>query len=258
MTDERDVVERQRADDDCTICSIAMATGLPYERVMEVAAQSVGGYRYQGKPGTMSPKGVLIDLGIEAVRVGVEAIQPATLKRLLWGRRAILSVPSINGFAGHHDVYWDGRVICDPSHKATYAPDALGDLRPIWAVVVDEVSELEALRGERDEFVRGERKLRENELTAMERAFAAEARAQAAEASLREVQAHLLRIERAWRDQVSTTESKLLLEDVLATPHRGEEGKQGLSSSSVAESGGSRAQEPVKSDSHSHIEKEDL
>ena len=47
---------RQREEDDCTICSIAMATGLSYEHVMATAEQSTGGYRYGGKPGTMSPK----------------------------------------------------------------------------------------------------------------------------------------------------------------------------------------------------------
>lgn len=135
--EEPAAVIQQRADDDCTICSIAMAIGLPYERVMEAAAQSVGGYRYQGKPGTMSPKGVLLDLGFDVVRVGVAAVQPATLKRLLWGRRAVLSVPSLNGFDGHHDVFWDGREIHDPTTKRAYTADMMGDHPPIWAVLLD-------------------------------------------------------------------------------------------------------------------------
>lgn len=43
MSAERD---EQRADDDCTICAIAMAVCLPYEAVMAQAKASSGGYRY--------------------------------------------------------------------------------------------------------------------------------------------------------------------------------------------------------------------
>lgn len=128
----------QREDDDCTICAIAMATGLSYETVMGAAAKSNGGYRYQGRPGTMSPRGVLMDLGFEAKRVPLAGIGSQLRCKLLWGRRAILSVPSLTGFQGHHDVYWDGRAIRDPSTKTPYAKDALVIIEPIWAVLLDE------------------------------------------------------------------------------------------------------------------------
>jgi len=129
----------QRAEDDCTICCIAMATGLSYEAVMAQAVKSSGGYRYGGTPGTMSPKGVLIDLGFAAKRLGCEGDgQGAGVRSALWGRRAILSVPSLNGFKGHHDVYWDGHRVWDPSPKLGY----LGSLPAIihWATVLDEAA----------------------------------------------------------------------------------------------------------------------
>lgn len=127
----------QRADDDCTICAIAMATGLPYERVMTAAEGALGGYRYGGKPGTMSPRGVLLDLGLAAERV-ICGAHIAIVRKFLWGRRAILSMPSLNGFDGHHDVYWDGRAVHDPSPKTTYPPDALAAVKPLYAVLFDE------------------------------------------------------------------------------------------------------------------------
>jgi hypothetical protein len=132
----RGSVKRQRDTDDCTICAISMATGLSYEAVMEVAANSVGGYRYQGTPGTMSPRGVLMDLGFDAQRVPCAGVGGHVLRKLLWGRRAILSVPSLNGFPGHHDVYWDGHRLYDPSPKAAYGEAFPAG--PIWAVVLDE------------------------------------------------------------------------------------------------------------------------
>lgn len=129
----------QREEDDCTICAIVMATGLPYEAVMAQAKTSSGGYRYGGTPGVMSPKGVLIDLGFAAKRLGCEGDgQGAGVRGALWGRRAILSVPSLNGFKGHHDVYWDGHRVRDPSPKARY-PETLPTVIH-WATVLDETA----------------------------------------------------------------------------------------------------------------------
>lgn len=134
------LTEPQRDADDCTICAIAMATGQTYERVMEVARASQGGYRREGRPGTTSPRSVLLDLGFQAQRVSMASLGPHHRTRLLWGRRAILSVPSLNGYPGHHDVYWDGRAIRDPSTKQSYAPDALADTEVLYAVVFDETA----------------------------------------------------------------------------------------------------------------------
>jgi hypothetical protein len=127
---------KQRAHDDCTICCIAMATGLSYETVMSVASASVGGYRYRGALGTMSPKGVLLDLGYGVRRVGMEAMDAPQRELVLSGKRAILSVPSLNGFVGHHDIYWDGCQLHDPSNGETYGPDGLSGVTPTWAVLL--------------------------------------------------------------------------------------------------------------------------
>jgi hypothetical protein len=127
---------KQRAHDDCTICCIAMATGLSYETVMSVASASVGGYRYRGALGTMSPKGVLLDLGYGVRRVGMEAMDAPRRELVLSGKRAILSVPSLNGFVGHHDIYWDGCQLHDPSNGETYGPDGLSGVTPTWAVLL--------------------------------------------------------------------------------------------------------------------------
>lgn len=39
---------------------------------------------------------------------------------LLWGRRALLSVRSLNRDGGGHMVYWDGERLWDPSYERTY------------------------------------------------------------------------------------------------------------------------------------------
>lgn len=42
------------------------------------------------------------------------------IKALLWKRRAIISVRSLNIDGGTHAVYWDGEALFDPSTLRTY------------------------------------------------------------------------------------------------------------------------------------------
>jgi len=42
------------------------------------------------------------------------------LRSLLWGRRAIIQVPSLNLEGEMHVVYWDGSALFDPSTKLRY------------------------------------------------------------------------------------------------------------------------------------------
>lgn len=42
------------------------------------------------------------------------------VQKLLWKRRALLSVNSLNIKGGSHMVYWDGDIIHDPSPERTY------------------------------------------------------------------------------------------------------------------------------------------
>lgn len=127
---------RQRFDDDCTLCCIAMATGLSWETVFLAALYARLGYK-PGR-GTYSALAVCTELGVEA-RSYVEPFRlpPDGIAEWGWGRRAIFSVPSLNDFDGWHDVYWDGRHLFDPSQKLTY-PDALKGLAPEGIVVFQE------------------------------------------------------------------------------------------------------------------------
>lgn len=130
----------QRDDDDCTLCCISMATGIPYERVLEVASVTKRGYRaWEGGRGTMSALCVLAALGIDGMKSWMfpEGQEIAGVWPLLWARRAILAVPSLNGFKGWHDVYWDGEHLFDPSPKQTY-PDTLEGVRLLGVTLFKE------------------------------------------------------------------------------------------------------------------------
>lgn len=129
-------LERQRFEDDCTLCCIAMATGFSYERVLATAVMTPRGY-LPGK-GTYSVPNICFELGVECRSYWPESL---TLRKELtawgWGRRAIFSVPSLNGWAGHHDVYWDGAHLFDPTPKQAY-PDDLRPLEPRGIVLFNE------------------------------------------------------------------------------------------------------------------------
>jgi hypothetical protein len=137
----------QRTDDDCTLCCIAMATGLTYEQVAEGAKRARMGY-VPGK-GTRSTYFVLQELGFaskvlfalerKAIVPGMIADPQRILATCIWGRRAIVSLPSLNGWPGHHDVYWDGHVLHDPNTKPNlYATADLDSVDPEQVVILNE------------------------------------------------------------------------------------------------------------------------
>lgn len=121
---------KQRTEMDCGICCVAMALGLPYERVIAAADE-----KFQE---TMAQHGIedgmlhelLARLGLQLDRdycgryLSMHYGSIAFTRNMLWGRRAIVEVKSKNirygEDSGLHFVYWDGAALHDPSNKTTY------------------------------------------------------------------------------------------------------------------------------------------
>jgi hypothetical protein len=114
---------------------------------MEAALVAHMGYRPGN--GTRSTYWVLAELGFaskvlfplieNAIKPGMVADPQRLLSTCLWGRRAVVSLPSLNGWKGDHDVYWDGHSLVDPTTKpSAYGPDALAAAEPLQAVILDE------------------------------------------------------------------------------------------------------------------------
>lgn len=125
---------QQRFEDDCTLCCVAMATGWSWERVLRVAL-SFNAYR-PGQ-GTHAVWRMLQEMGFPNRTLYGEAAGAEGIRRAVWGRRAILSVPSLTGWKGHHDIFWDGAHVFDPSTKITYADD-LAVIEPDHAIIFQE------------------------------------------------------------------------------------------------------------------------
>lgn len=135
---------RQRFRDDCTVCCIAMATGLSYERVLSTALTLDRGKMfgraagYRPGNGTLNALAVLTAVGVEAqayqIGKGPYSVTPEVCRAMvLWRRRAIVSVPSRTGWTGWHDVYWTGEHVLDPGSNP--CPDDLAALEPLDVIL---------------------------------------------------------------------------------------------------------------------------
>lgn len=138
---------KQRTPSDCAICCMAMLTGRPYEDVMQVVGDAFDperGMRQEQKAlqrlGFVYrfDNGRLTDDSTMACRHRAFEIAPEFFRGLAWGRRALLSVPSLNIPGGWHMVYYDGREVLDPSTRKTYS--AFEELRPDDIVIFREAA----------------------------------------------------------------------------------------------------------------------
>lgn len=112
---------KQLSGNDCVLAAIAMARGAEKWHDVWTAADLER---------VVTGKGIS-DYGPWMAQAGFEphewkeiqvwnSSDQQLLRQLLWRRRALLSVHSLNNDQGHHMVFWDGREIFDPSTQRTY------------------------------------------------------------------------------------------------------------------------------------------
>ena len=116
----------QRSGYDCGICAIAMATGHTYERVIEAAGDDLSEKGLRSEVKMLQALGYCYDfqnghpIGDFVCRHRGHVLDPNFFREFAWGRRALMSVPSLNDEESFHMIYWDGNCIFDPSPKKTY------------------------------------------------------------------------------------------------------------------------------------------
>lgn len=128
----------QKSSHDCAICSVAMATGVPYSTVKQ-AAKKRAGYSSQRKNGTKSDriKNVIVEIGLEAYPTGNGSF--FNMATALKGRKGILiwrNTDTSNNVG--HAVAWDGfKVVCpgpnsDPKESIESYNDYLRRTNKEW------------------------------------------------------------------------------------------------------------------------------
>lgn len=116
---------QQKTPNDCVLAAIAMAADKQYDDLWTpedtqwcVDNKGISDYkpwlaRAGFHPSVPSKNGYRYVYGLDNMR------QESALK-LLWGRRAILSVASLNREGSYHAVYWNGYELFDPSLEKTF------------------------------------------------------------------------------------------------------------------------------------------
>lgn len=121
------VLVPQRSPCDCGVACLAMLTGRDYDDVVAVVGDA-----FDPERGLESEQTALNRLGFSCTFQDGEpvgdyivhskpfCISSSYLRFMLWGRRALVTVPSLNYNGGAHMVYFDGRDVFDPSTLKRY------------------------------------------------------------------------------------------------------------------------------------------
>lgn len=103
---------KQKTDNDCVLAAVAMAAGMAYNLLWTpedtdktVKDRGVGGEEL---------KALMARAGLEYRTVYVFGNDTGKVAELLWRRRALISMRSMNNRHGNHMVYWDGDLLHDP------------------------------------------------------------------------------------------------------------------------------------------------
>lgn len=109
---------QQKSGNDCVLAAVAMALGKTWEELwtqedlntaIEKKGLNTGDY--------LERAGLVREQDYRSVYLN--GVDMQAVYRLLWKRRAVLSVHSLNNEGGSHAVYWDGEKLWDP-HEGHY------------------------------------------------------------------------------------------------------------------------------------------
>lgn len=116
---------QQKTSNDCMLACIAMAAGKTWEEVWDQTwldrVCKAQGASDEFTKEALEHAGfhpyVNGDVGkiVWTINVWNHFSREDFLQRLLSGRRAIISVPSLNHYGGWHVVFWDGHKLFDPN-----------------------------------------------------------------------------------------------------------------------------------------------
>ena len=114
-----------------------MALEKPYEEVL-AAAEGI----YDPERGTGRDHEILRNLGLSYEYKNGKPVGDFSSKRrvygitaefyrdFIWGRKALVTVPSLNKEDGHHMVYYDGHAVYDPNPMDKKRYTEFEELRP--------------------------------------------------------------------------------------------------------------------------------
>jgi ABC-type bacteriocin/lantibiotic exporter with double-glycine peptidase domain len=133
---------KQKGPSDCVLCSLAMAVKQPYTKLFsskfrEKVLTSDGCY---DKLLTEAFKRAGLVEGENLKKIYTENLDRHLVNAIIWGRRALLQVPSLNYAKGSHMIYWNGRELLDPSNLQVYR--FIENVRPTYVWLFKEIEDV--------------------------------------------------------------------------------------------------------------------
>lgn len=129
---------QQRSNYDCALACLSMASGVNYEHLFEKEfceriekATTCTGLDLE----EAYSRAGFTKQNMKVVYVGYNQ-SPIIIRSLLWGRRALIQVPSLNYEGSEHFIFWNGKEILDPSTKQTYK--FLQNIYPTYITIFEE------------------------------------------------------------------------------------------------------------------------
>lgn len=127
----------QRATYDCVLACLAMATGRDYDDLWPQGFRDAVEKAKGTGSGDLHERAFEL-AGLEAKRDYISVycgMAPTDIvRKMIWGRRALVQVPSLNHERSSHYVYWDGERVFDPSTKQRY--QWLSSMAPEWVALL--------------------------------------------------------------------------------------------------------------------------
>lgn len=131
---------KQRTNCDCALAVLSMASGREYDDLydaefcarIEAAKTCTGDDLIEAYRRAGFEKGK----NLREIYVGQGQSMPV-VRQMIWGRKAMIQVPSLNYEGVEHFIYWNGREILDPSTKQVYR--YLQHLFPTYVMIFDEI-----------------------------------------------------------------------------------------------------------------------
>lgn len=136
---------QQRGEQDCYLCCMCMALGLTYEELTQklspalVARIQTEGSFSEDIPLVQRLLGLTAEVDFRTIYRHDNRVSYGSsgefARDVLWGRRAIIMVKSVNYEGKSHMVYWDGEELFDPSNKKIHLWDTL---QPLYLTIFNE------------------------------------------------------------------------------------------------------------------------
>ena len=127
----------QRDRYDCVIAAAAMFVGVSYEQAFEAAEPYYRPRKVKGRYGVRDVNATLNGLvspdKYRGLWLPLEFVSPHFVRQLLWGRRALITTPSLNTRGGMHVVYYDGHRVYDPQQPPKKVYQDFEELTPTEA-----------------------------------------------------------------------------------------------------------------------------